>query len=169
MTLTFQVKKKCFYVAPVAVAVPHNIAAAVAVHNIAAVVAVHNIAAAVAVHNIAVAAAVAVAVATAVAVVAATVATAVAAAVAVVAATVAPAVVAATVFDTATAAAAAPGHFPCPNLGIANSRGHTWSEQRRFALSTLRDFGLGKVDMEQLVREEVEELMDVIERVSEIV
>lgn len=32
--------------------------------------------------------------------------------------------------------------------------GHAWREQRRFSVSTLRDFGLGKKSLEQWVTEE---------------
>ncbi|KAK7795349.1 hypothetical protein U0070_011003, partial [Myodes glareolus] len=38
--------------------------------------------------------------------------------------------------------------------------GHEWREQRRFALSTMRDFGLGKKSLEQWVTEEAGHLCD---------
>ena len=40
--------------------------------------------------------------------------------------------------------------------GIVNSQGRQWREQRRFMLSTLRDFGFGKSSMEDAIGEEVE-------------
>jgi hypothetical protein len=40
--------------------------------------------------------------------------------------------------------------------GIINSYGRHWKEQRRFMLSTLRDFGFGKSSMEVMINEEVE-------------
>ena len=38
--------------------------------------------------------------------------------------------------------------------------GSDWKEQRRFALKHLRDFGLGKSSMEDIVRDEFEALAD---------
>jgi hypothetical protein len=40
--------------------------------------------------------------------------------------------------------------------GIINSFGKHWKEQRRFMISTLRDFGFGKSSMEVMINEEVE-------------
>lgn len=48
--------------------------------------------------------------------------------------------------------------------GVIFSSGQTWMEQRRFALSTLRDFGYGKQDMEDIVAEEVSDLLAILER-----
>ncbi|KAG8517907.1 LOW QUALITY PROTEIN: Cytochrome P450 2D14, partial [Galemys pyrenaicus] len=46
------------------------------------------------------------------------------------------------------------GHAP-PRPGLILARyGHAWREQRRFSVSTLRDFGLGKKSLEQWVTEE---------------
>lgn len=45
-------------------------------------------------------------------------------------------------------------------LGIAYNHGPEWTEQRRFALKTLRDFGFGKKSMEAIMHENVDELMD---------
>ena len=47
--------------------------------------------------------------------------------------------------------------------GIIMSSGHTWQEQRRFSLRTLRDLGFGKVGMEELVNDEVEVLCKSLE------
>jgi hypothetical protein len=39
--------------------------------------------------------------------------------------------------------------------GVIANLGKKWKEQRRFMLSTLRDFGFGKSSMEDMVNEEV--------------
>lgn len=39
--------------------------------------------------------------------------------------------------------------------GLISSEGPHWSEQRRFALRHLRDFGFGKASMESLISEDV--------------
>lgn len=43
--------------------------------------------------------------------------------------------------------------------GIINSSEKTWTEQRRFTLRTLRDFGFGKTGMEDLINAEVAEFI----------
>ncbi len=48
--------------------------------------------------------------------------------------------------------------------GIVFSNGQTWVEQRRFALHILRDLGFGKGNMEELIKDEVEQLCLNLER-----
>ncbi|TRY63592.1 hypothetical protein TCAL_08284 [Tigriopus californicus] len=47
--------------------------------------------------------------------------------------------------------------------GVIFSNGKHWSEQRRFALRTLRDFGFGKLKMEEVIDEQVNQLCSALE------
>ena len=41
-------------------------------------------------------------------------------------------------------------------LGVLNTEGSYWKEQRRFTISSLRDFGMGKHSLEYKIQEEIE-------------
>uniref|UniRef100_A0ABM5G427 Cytochrome P450 2J2-like n=1 Tax=Pogona vitticeps TaxID=103695 RepID=A0ABM5G427_9SAUR len=48
--------------------------------------------------------------------------------------------------------------------GIVFSNGHTWKQQRRFAVAAMRKLGLGKKGMEHLVEDEGQQLVEVFTR-----
>ncbi|KAL8188140.1 UNVERIFIED_CONTAM: hypothetical protein K2H54_062103 [Gekko kuhli] len=50
--------------------------------------------------------------------------------------------------------------FHRPFQGIALSNGHTWKQQRKFGLATMRKLGLGKKGMEHQVEEEALQLVE---------
>lgn len=50
--------------------------------------------------------------------------------------------------------------FEGENLGLINSSGEVWEQQRRFVLRQLRDFGFAKSSMESITMEEVNEMID---------
>ncbi|XP_059087981.1 cytochrome P450 2C15-like [Tigriopus californicus] len=56
---------------------------------------------------------------------------------------------------------------PLGNAGIIEGSDMVWTEQRRFALSTLKDFGFGKASMEILINEELIQFMDYLEEQSQ--
>jgi len=49
--------------------------------------------------------------------------------------------------------------FVC-NLGVLGVDGEGWSEQRRFTLKHLKNFGFGKNQMETLIIDEAKELIE---------
>lgn len=49
-------------------------------------------------------------------------------------------------------------------LGIIFAEGSLWSEQRRFALHTLRDLGFGKMALEESIRDELRLLLSFFEQ-----
>jgi len=50
--------------------------------------------------------------------------------------------------------------------GVLFTSNQTWVEQRRFCLSTLRDFGFGKLTMEEFISDEVDKFIDYLETKS---
>ncbi|GMT36639.1 hypothetical protein PFISCL1PPCAC_27936 [Pristionchus fissidentatus] len=51
-------------------------------------------------------------------------------------------------------------------LGVVETSGRLWREQRRFTLHTLRDFGLGKDAMQERILDETVHLLDLLEKES---
>ncbi|KAF8374503.1 hypothetical protein PRIPAC_80932 [Pristionchus pacificus] len=54
-----------------------------------------------------------------------------------------------------------------PNAGVINSTGEVWREQRRAAVSILRDFGMGKNHMEELVCSSIEDYLIHLDTVAD--
>jgi len=52
--------------------------------------------------------------------------------------------------------------FCCVSTGMMFTNGPVWTEQRKFALRTLRDFGFGRKSMESLVHTELVYLNDAL-------
>ncbi|GMT22706.1 hypothetical protein PFISCL1PPCAC_14003, partial [Pristionchus fissidentatus] len=54
-----------------------------------------------------------------------------------------------------------------PNAGVINSNGDNWREQRRAAISILRDFGMGRNLMEEQVRSSVAEYIEHLQQIED--
>ena len=52
------------------------------------------------------------------------------------------------------------------DLGIVFNNGQAWKEQRRFALRSMRDFGMGKLSMEGRIQDEAEQFVDELKKQS---
>ncbi|KAM6443636.1 cytochrome P450 2C39-like [Liasis olivaceus] len=52
----------------------------------------------------------------------------------------------------------------CKGKGLALANGHTWKQQRRFALGALRKLGLGKKDLQHRIEEEAHRLVEIFAR-----
>ena len=46
--------------------------------------------------------------------------------------------------------------------GLTCNSGHPWKTLRRFALQALRDFGVGKLTLEERIREEIAVIADIL-------
>lgn len=51
-----------------------------------------------------------------------------------------------------------------PDLGIIDTSGALWKDQRRFSLRVLRDFGLGKNKMQERILEEMHTICENVNR-----
>ncbi|GMR57174.1 hypothetical protein PMAYCL1PPCAC_27370 [Pristionchus mayeri] len=55
----------------------------------------------------------------------------------------------------------------CENQGVINSNGASWKENRRQAISILRDFGMGKNVMEEQVKLSISEYLRFLSQIKD--
>ena len=57
-------------------------------------------------------------------------------------------------------------HYILTNTGVGTSNGQEWQNLRKFTITALKDFGVGKKSIEQRIQEEIGFLLDYIAKNS---